>query len=300
MKIARRAFLKQSSLFTVATCTLPINANIIEKESIKFGIATDSHYADRSPVGTRYYRGSLEKMREFVNQINLQKVDFAIHLGDFKDQSPEQKETDTLRFLQEIEAVYADFNGPRYHCIGNHDVDSITKQQFISNVTNTNITTDKGYYSFDGKGFHCVVLDANHHEDGSDHFFREGANWQDTNLGKEQLLWLQNDLKTTEKPTIIFCHHPLFEYHRDGHKYHANDYQKVQSILEKFGNVLAVFQGHVHDESYKKINGIHYLTHFGMVDYEGLENNSFAIVEITNDTLKVHGYKRTKSQSLKY
>ena len=30
-------------------------------------------------------------------------------------------------------------SGPRYHCVGNHDVDSITKQQFLENIENTGI-----------------------------------------------------------------------------------------------------------------------------------------------------------------
>ncbi|MFS4456143.1 metallophosphoesterase family protein [Maribacter sp. 2304DJ31-5] len=293
MKTCRRTFLKQSSLFTIATTVLPIQACLSGQQSIRFGVASDSHYADREPKGTRYYRGSLGKMQEFVETMNQEKVDFVIHLGDFKDEGPDKKETDTLNFLKDIESVYETFKGPRFHCIGNHDVDSITKAQFLAHITNTGVSKDKSYYSFDQNGFHFVVLDANRHKDGSHHFFKEGSDWQDTNLGEKQTIWLQTDLQNTNLPTIVFCHHPLFEYHGEGHKYHINNYKKVQGILEESNKVLTVFQGHVHNESHKRINGIHYITQLGMVDYEGLENNSFSIVEINGNELKINGYKRT-------
>lgn len=299
METSRRTFLKQSSLFTVATSILPIQACLPKGRSIRFGVATDSHYAERAPLGTRYYRQSLEKMMEFVDVMNHEKVDFVIHLGDFKDEGLEQKEADTLRFLKSIEAVYTVFQGPRFHCVGNHDVDSITKGQFLAHITNTGIAQDKSYYSFDKNGFHFIVLDANHHKDGSSHFFKEGSDWQDTNLGQPQMEWLLNDIKDTYLPTLVFCHHPLFEYRREGHKYHTNDFREVQRILETSDRTLAVFQGHVHHESHKQINGIHYLTQFGMVDYNGLRNNSFSIVEIHGNALEIHGYKRTTSQSFK-
>jgi alkaline phosphatase len=51
--------------------------------------------------------------------------------------------------------------------------------------------------------------------------------------------------------------------------------------------------GHVHNERFETVNGIQYISQFGMVDYEGLENNSFAIVSLTENQMKIDGYKRT-------
>ncbi|MEL6977019.1 MAG: hypothetical protein AAGL29_16795 [Bacteroidota bacterium] len=185
--------------------------------------------------------------------------------------------------------------GPRYHCIGNHDVDSIRKEQFLANIENTGISEQKSYYSFNNKGFHFVVLDANYDRNGVNHFFKEGADWQDTNITPEQMAWLQNDLAQNSYPVLVFCHHPLFEYFRDGHKYHVNNYKDIQEILEKDQRTIAVFQGHVHEERFKEINGIHYITQLGMVDYQGISNNSFAMVEIQENKIIVEGYKRASS-----
>lgn len=269
------------------------------RRQVRFGITTDSHFADRPPSGTRYYRQSLQKMKEFVDVMNEEKVDFVVHLGDFKDEDANKEASDTLSYLFQIESVYQEFTGPCYHCVGNHDVDSITKTQFLSNVLNTGVSPSRSYYSFDRGGFHFVVLDANYDKDGRDHYFKEGADWQNTNIPPDQLRWLANDLETTSKATIIFCHHPLYEYSSEGSKYHVNNFREVQNCLEDSGKVVAVFQGHVHAENAVEINGIYYHTLYGMVDYPGKANNSFAIVEANKSSLVINGYYRTSDQQVR-
>ena len=297
-KINRRKFLTISGTAAGALMTAP-NLLAQKRKSIQFGVITDSHYADRDPNGTRYYRGSMDKIRESINVFNQKKVDFVVHLGDFKDEDLNQKTEDTLSYLKTIEAEYAKFKGPRYHCIGNHDVDSITKAQFLANVENTGIKTDSAHYSFDIKGFHFVVLDANFDKNGKEHYFKDGADFQDVNIPDSQLEWLKNDLSKTELPTVVFCHQPFFKYDKGDYVLHVINRQALRTILEKSGKVNAVIHGHVHEESFQEINGIYYITQLGMVDFEGLENNSFAIVDFDGATLKLNGYKRTTSKSIK-
>lgn len=296
----RRSFVKQSSLFAISSVSVPIDLDSFSfVKTIRFGLATDSHYADRDFAGTRYYRDSLDKMREFVEEMNKEKVDFLIHLGDFKDQGVAQEESDTLRFLEDIETVYAKFKGPRFHCVGNHDVDSITKEQFLSKITNTGIASDKSYYSFDQNNFHFIVLDGNHHKDGTNHFYKDGADWQDPNLGQKQIAWLKKDLSKTENPTIVFCHQLLFEPKVHGSRHHVSEFKQVQEILKETDRVVAVFQGHIHKEIVEQINATQYITQLGMVDFEGIENNSFCMVEVDKRNLKIEGYKRTTTKSFK-
>lgn len=274
---------------------MPINSVFEIKKTVRIGLATDSHYADREVAGTRFYKGALEKMREFTSIMNQEKVDFVVHLGDFKDEDETKNEQKTLGYLRKIEDEFSKFQGDRFHCIGNHDVDSITKKQFLENVTNTGFEVAKSYYSFNKNGFHFIILDGNHTKEGKDHFYKLGQDWQDTNLGVEQLNWLRKDLESNELPVIVFCHHPLYEFFRGNHKYHVNDYLEAQKLFENSEKVIAVFQGHVHAENHQKINGIHYLTLLGMVDYEGLDNNSFTLLEVSQHQLILKGYKRSHS-----
>lgn len=294
--LQRRKFLKLSALYTSTLLLTPLAACKVPVKSVRFGLLADSHYADRDPMNTRFYRHSLDKMKEAVSVMNQNQVDFLVHLGDFKDEGPDKEEANTLRFLHEIEGAFSQFEGPYYHCIGNHDVDSITKQQFLQNVTNTGISPEKSYYSFDQQGFHFVVLDANFHKDGRDQFYKEGADWKDPNIPQDQIDWFEKDLAKTELPCVIFCHHPLYEFIRNDHGYHVNNYLDLQKVMEDSQKVLAVFQGHVHAEDHKLIRGIHYLTQLAMVDYEGLENNSFSVVEIKEGQIRIDGFKRVSDQ----
>jgi predicted phosphodiesterase len=299
-KIDRRKFLSLSGSFAGAVAFAPSSIYSSQSAQVKFGLITDSHYADRENKGTRFYRQSLDKMRECIEIFNQEKVDFAIHLGDFKDEDPNQRTEDTLRYLKAIEAEFSKFKGPRFHCIGNHDVDSITKQQFLANVENTGITQDKSYYSFDQKGFHFVVLDANYDKTGKDHFYKEGADWQDVNIPQAQRNWLADDLAKTKLPTIVFCHHPLFEYFSGSATMHVQDFEGIQKIMESSGKVKASIHGHVHEEKYAEVDGIQFISQLGMVDQDGLENNSFAIITFTETQLQLDGYKRTTDKSFSF
>lgn len=296
-ELNRRSFVKLSSFYASTLLLTPLLACGSKSESLRFGLLADSHYADRDPVNTRYYRHALEKMKEAVAIMNEENVDFLLHLGDFKDEGPSQDPAETLHFLKTIEKEFSKFEGPIYHCIGNHDVDSITKQQFLDHTQNTGITPNKSYFSVDKKGFHIVVLDANFHKDGRDQFYAEGADWQDPNIPQSQINWLEQDLSSTDLPTLVFCHHPLYKFLRKENSYHVRNYRKIQQIMEKSQKVMAVFQGHVHAEHHELIGGIHYLTQLAMVDHAGLENNSFSIVEIQEGQIRIDGYKRVSDQT---
>ncbi|MFT5971215.1 MAG: hypothetical protein ACI8ZO_001736 [Flavobacteriales bacterium] len=53
----------------------------------------------------------------------------------------------------------------------------------------------------------------------------------------------------------------------------------------------------MHAEKYAEVDGIQYISQLGMVDEDGLENNSFAIITCTETQLQLDGYKRTTDKS---
>jgi hypothetical protein len=131
------------------------------KEVASFGIITDVHYADADTSGTRYYRDSLPKVRASIADLASRSTDFLIELGDFKDTDVgsgcgKGKATPacinlTLSFLATIEAEMATFPGPRFHLLGNHDVDVLNQSAVLNATTNSPVTDPggPGYYSFD-------------------------------------------------------------------------------------------------------------------------------------------------------
>jgi alkaline phosphatase len=265
------------------------------RPKLRFGLLTDPHYADAPPNGTRFYRESVPKMTEAVAKMNAVKVDFLIELGDFKDQRQPPAEDRTLKYLETVETVFGKFKGPRYHVLGNHDMDSISKEQFLSRVENTGIARDRSYYSFDKKGLHVVVLDANFISAGAG-YNRGNFDWKDANVPKEELDWLARDLASTSKPSIVFVHQQL-----DGGGDHlVRNAGEVRRTLEAGGNVLAVFQGHNHAGDYHHIGGIHYYTLKAMIEGSGEENNSYAVVDVLgNNDIVVTGYRKAKSGEMK-
>ncbi len=265
------------------------------KPRLSFGILTDAHYADTDAKGSRRYRESIEKMTECVRLMNDREVDFLIELGDLKDQGRPAVEEATLEYLTVIEEVYGHFRGPRYHVLGNHDVDSISKEQFLDRVENTGVTSGAGFYSFDSKGFHLVVLDANFTADGSD-YDHGNFNWTDSNIAAQQLDWLRRDLASSAKPVIAFIHQQL-----DGKGSHCvRNSAEVRQVLQGNGRVLAVFQGHNHAGAHSHIENIHYYTLRAMVEGAGEQNNSYAVVDVHADnSIVVTGYRRALSQKMR-
>ena len=292
-EVCRRDFLKTSGALLVSGVLFPSLAaenNAAGSEiQLHFGIVTDAHYADADPLGTRYYRESLAKLRECIDLMNDKRAGFLCELGDLKDQANPPTEVSTLRFLSDIEKVFREFRGTRYHVVGNHDFDSISKKQFLS-VTRGNST----YYSFDVAGYHFAVLDACFTSKGED-YDHGRFTWTDSNIPKTQLDWLANDLSKTSYPTIAFIHQNL-----DGKgAVFVKNAEDVRKILEDSGKVRAVFQGHHHPGRYRMVNGIHYYTLKALVEGSGKENNAYAVVEIhKGGDITVTGYRKAVSNKL--
>ncbi|MEX2640501.1 MAG: metallophosphoesterase [Balneolales bacterium] len=288
----RRDFLKKTGLLAAGLC---LNPALTGAKSVKcrFGLVTDPHFADIDTLGSRSYRESIRKMDECVALMNEAKVDLLIELGDLTNGTPEG----TTRHLERIEAVFRKFDGPRYHVIGNHDLDSLSKEQYQSVVDNTAIPEGSTYYSFNRNGIHFVVLDANFRADGTP-YDSGNFHWTDSNIPEAQLNWLKADLEGMEMPVII-CIHQLLDSgeEREGGEYIGNGSQ-VRRILESNPGVMAVFQGHQHRGQYHLVHDIHYYTLKAMVEGSGPDNSSYAIVEVFDDlSMAITGYRRADSLS---
>lgn len=278
----------------LAACA-PKPVSIVGKAvGIRFGIVTDAHYADCQAREGRPFRESLAKMEECVAVMNRERVDFLIELGDFKDQDEVPVEARTLAYLRRIESAFGRFLGPRYHVLGNHDHDSLAKEQFLNAVENTGIPKGWSFYGFDVRGVRFLVLDANFDAKGAPYDHGRFA-WADTNIPAHEIDWLRSELVASSKPVVVFIHQQL-----DGAgDYYVKNAVKVRSILKQSGKVLAVFQGHRHEGAYSRIGGIHYYTLKGMIEGLGPENNSYAVVDVApSGDMIVRGFRKADSLTL--
>ncbi|MBM3310627.1 MAG: hypothetical protein FJY80_03865 [Candidatus Aminicenantes bacterium] len=263
-------------------------------EVVRFGLIADGHYADADARGTRPYRETLDKMREAVSRMNEERVDFLVELGDFKDQDEPPDGAKTLGYLKAIEEVFGEFQGPRYHVLGNHDLDSLSKGEFLGEVTNTGIAKDRTYFDFEVKGVRFIVLDAAFKSDGSP-YDRGNFEWSDANIPPDELAWLDKTLAASSKPAVVFIHQQL-----DGEgAYFVKNAPAVRKIMEDSGKVMAVFQGHRHEGMYHFLNGIPYYTLKAMAEGSGAENNAYAVAEVDGlRNVYVRGFRRADSLAL--
>lgn len=265
----------------------------------RFGIVTDIHYSEAPDnVGlNRYYHQAGEKLAEFVEVMNDEKVDFIVELGDLKDQRTPPAEAETLEFLHTIENTLRKFNGPVYHVLGNHDHDSISKSQFLESVSN-GFHKAKNYYSFNKNGIHFVVLDANYNLNG-EKYDHGNFDWTKAYIPQDQLNWLKNDLKKDSLPAVIFIHHQLDSPLVEDTRHCPENAQEVRKILEDSKKVSLVFQGHFHKGQKNILNNICYYTLKSLVSGSGPDHNNYAIIEIDADGfVRLKGFRQTASEDL--
>ncbi|MBD3183819.1 alkaline phosphatase [Candidatus Poribacteria bacterium] len=291
MKIFCKGFIKPLYLALGMVCIGMFSINqfaISNDEDIVFGVVSDIHYADRDTAGQRHYRDSIAKTRAMIKDFNKIKPSFIIELGDYVDKG-ETLEAE-LSYLKRIEEEYNKFEGEKHYVIGNHDVATFSKKQFIENSGAT-----KNYYSFDKSDFHFIVLDACYNEDGSD-YNAGNFQWTETYIPAKEQEWLKKDLNQTDKTAIAFIHQRL---DADEDPHNVKNAEEVRKILEDSGKVLAVFQGHDHRGAYNNINGVHYITVKSMVDGPGVENKAYITVHITEDqTIKIKGFGKMENQEI--
>ncbi|QEG42617.1 metallophosphoesterase family protein [Roseimaritima ulvae] len=292
MTSPRRAFLKNGTLILAASSLHP--ASLLADapaetpaDGLKVGIITDLHYADKPPGGSRHYRETLDKLAEAGTEFERSKPTFLVELGDLID-AADSVDTE-LGYLSTVNRQFAAIHPDRHYVLGNHCVDTLKKEEFLGKVEQ-----EKSYYSFDRKGFHFIVLDSCFRSDGVP-YSRKNFTWTDANIPAAELEWLEADLKANDKPVIVFAHQRLDVANHHGVKNNA----AVRKLFEAAGNVLAVFQGHSHQNDLNTIEGIHYCTMVAMVEGSGAASNGYSLLNIeANGTIRLAGFRKQQSREL--
>lgn len=294
----RRSFLKTAASGVILLAASPSLLSCTNKKNIRFGIITDLHYSQRKSYGTRYFSQTMDKLKAALDVFNQSNLDFLIELGDFKDQDSEPQREATIAYLDEIEKVYQSFNGPVYHVLGNHDMDSISKEEFLQHTSNHGKADKKTYYSFVLNGVKFIVLDANYNEDGTP-YNSGNFTWTNAYVSEEQINWLHQELSDKRKPVVIFIHQLLDSFSDIHQSLCVNNADEIVPLLEENGKVLAVFQGHHHAGHYSYRNNVHYWTMKGMIEGSLPDNNSFAIAEIDQEyNIHIDGFYNCEDREL--
>ncbi len=232
----QRCIKRESILKLTITAALSLTVSLyswgqVEKEPLIFGVCSDLH-GDIMP-------DTKERLNQFIDQMNEEKPDFIVQLGDFFMPRPKND-----LFLD----IWNRFNGDSFHVIGNHETDGeCTRDEVVEYLD-----MPGRYYSFKRKGFQFIVMD------GNDSNPSGNAGYYARYIGEEQLNWLSNTLRKTKDRVVIFIHQSLINTH-DG----VENRDEIRNFLETYnrsgGRVVAVFAGHSHFDKVVTHGGIHYI-----------------------------------------
>jgi len=285
---SRRAATLAATLFVLSF--LP---GAVWSAPLQLGLFADLHAHEvDSPGEGKVMANYAERLQAFVDDMSAWQADLVIQLGDFVNgvyvQLAPYVDVERIPLvLEDALALLAGYAGPVYHVIGNHDVYSLSKQEFLDRTGDA-----ETYFSFDAGAFHFVVLDAQYDRDGNDlaHMF-----WGvQGNIPEAELDWLRDDLAATDRPTVVCIHQPLDVESSTltGENPIVINNHDVMNVLVASGVVVAVFQGHDHENRHSIIDGIHYVTFQAMVDHAEPTEPSWARITLDNDarTIVIAGH----------
>jgi predicted phosphodiesterase len=252
----------------------------LNKPDVQFGLISDVQYAEKPEAIGKHYALSLHALSNCVMELNQKDLDFTIQLGDIIDggQNAEKE-------LKAINMVYNQLRMPHYHVLGGHDFEGLDRQ-----ITMALLGLNRGYYSFDIKQWHFIILNT---------YAAISLNASESGggLDEEQLLWLNQELSQAQnqnKSVIVFGHLPLIE--KTG-RYTVWNAAKVIKVFEKYSCVKAYFSGHLHDNWGVLQNDIHYIVVEAMVDYAD-KGGAWAVVKLYDNKIVIDGIGGVKGHSL--
>jgi len=274
---------------------------------MKIGLIADPQYADMpNEAPTRFPMKSLDRLKEAVAQLNDEKLDAVVVLGDFIDRG-------SRNFTPVLEAI-AELNAPVWPILGNHD---FAGDDYLCGFTDEafsalGLTWDTRYRYVDMQSIRFVFTDTNedsvieskpgtpeYHEGEkliaslAEQGIVNAVPWNGT-IGGEQMMWLDatiDDAAAHHKDVIVFGHHPIWPEHREN----ALNAPTIRDFLSSKPNVRAYINGHNHEGGYGVYRGLPCVTIEGMVEYG---SNAFGILEIDEDGIAIQGFGRVTPRQL--
>jgi Icc protein len=204
------------------------------KGELTFVQISDSHMGFNKPANPDV-AGTLKRAVDKINGLPVA-PEFMLHTGDISHLS-RPEEFDTVDQILKSASARDVFFVP-----GEHDVlednGATYRERYARNAKGD------GWYSFDKKGVHFIgLVNVMNLRPGG-----LGA------LGKDQLEWLEDDVKhlSASTPIIVFAHIPLWTVYPEW-GWGTDDSAQALSYLKRFGSV-SVLNGHIH-QIMQKVEG---------------------------------------------
>ena len=202
------------------------------------------------------FTGNLRYLPAIVDGINALPVqpDFVVSLGDNVSGG---KDHDVLQDAIDYERQVSRLSADHHYVIGNHECIPIEVYKLLTWEQLLGAWgMESRWYSFDVAGLHVCVLDG----------------WISLNTAafrdvfRRQQQWLLQDLKATDRPTVVFIHQALGFQQQDCRHWIDTDNRKFwppanffQNTFEAYADkIVGVFEGHKHKSLHKTLSGVTY------------------------------------------
>lgn len=302
MPFSRRRFLATAG----STLAVPAvhAAQDTPKPLFSFGLMADCQYADVDPAGSRFYRGSLNKLQEAVAELNKHPLALTFHLGDFIDRD--------FQSFDDLDPVAKTLRSPLHHALGNHDFD--VADDFKARIPGR-LNLERGYYRLRRAGVRFLVIDTTefsvyrHPADDprtasarselqhlAEQKSRSAQPWN-SRPGDAQLAWLEEELRAATdagEAVLVLGHHPILP----DASHSVWNAGALSALLHRHACCKAYLNGHNHAGAYAQAEGVHYLTLDGMVETK--DQNAFALAHLFPDRLEIRGFGRQESHRLTF
>lgn len=195
---------------------------------------SDSHIGFNKPANPH----AIDTLKEAIGRIKglPEKPSFALHTGDITHSAKPVE-------FDDANQIIGSAGLPVHYVPGEHDItDEVTSKAYLERYGKG--TKGGGWYSFDDNGVHFIGL--NNVVD----LKAFGLGY----LGKEQLEWLEDDVRalSSSTPIVVFAHIPLWSVYPNW-GWGTEDAAIALGYLKRFGSVT-VLNGHIH-QLMQKVEG---------------------------------------------
>lgn len=207
---------------------------------LSFAQISDSHMGFNKAANTDV-AGTLKAAIDKINALPVG-PEFLLHTGDISHLSKPEEFDAVGQILKGASAKEV------FYVPGEHDVLNDDGKEYLERFGKG--ATGAGWYSFEKKGVHFVglvnVMNLKAGGLGS--------------LGREQLEWLEKDVKALKAstPIVVFAHIPLWSVYPEW-GWGTDDSAQALGYLKKFGSVT-VLNGHIHQTMQKVEGGVTFHT----------------------------------------
>jgi predicted phosphodiesterase len=204
------------------------------QEPIKLGMIADLHQDVMHDGPAR--------LEVFLEAMKKEKPDALLQLGDFA--YPNKKN-------QPVTEAFQKAHRRTLHVLGNHEIDGGHTFDEVAKLWGM-----KGrYYAENIGGLNLIVLDGNEKP-------KTHKGGYPAHIGRKQLGWLKEQLKTLNGPILVICHQPL------AGPSSIDNAKEVQALLNAAADkVLLAVNGHSHIDHVARAGRISYL-HINSASYQ--------------------------------